>query len=302
MTKPTSVGFEGQQGAHSEGVAITLFSTVAALKANVQTVGLESFEALFNAVNEGKLDYAVVPIENSSTGTFYKVLDLLQSHQLSIVGETTRREIHHLCALPGTAIDKLTEVRSHPYAIEQCRLFLSGFGKKLSIGQSLDTAASASEIKQKSLETTGTIISKRAAEIYGLQILKENIEDDPNNITRYVLIARDPVVPERHTDPRTVISVVLKNNTGALMKVMSAFSLRDINICKIESRPSPRTNKLSHPWEYIMYVDIDGTVAESNVNNAIRHISEFAQVRVLGSFPRYPAPTDAPLGILGIGI
>ncbi|KAL2916457.1 hypothetical protein HK105_203890 [Polyrhizophydium stewartii] len=303
MATALRVGFEGQPGAHSETVAVSLFSTQPEFRnRGLETVGHESFEKVFEAVATSQLDYGVLPLENSVTGTFYKVLDLLHRHSLHIVGETIRHEQHNLVALPGVTLDEITEVRSHPFAIEQCRGFLGTLGKHVAIGQSLDTAASALEIKTHGLRHTAAIVSMRAAEMYGLAVLQRGVEDDPNNVTRYVLVAREPIAPQRHTDPRTTVSVALKNQTGAMFKALACFSMREINICKIESRPSPRSIRLAKPWEYILYIDVDGSIADPPVANALRHLQELAVVRVLGSYPRYPQPSEPSVGLFGIGM
>ncbi|KAI8918908.1 Prephenate dehydratase-domain-containing protein [Entophlyctis helioformis] len=299
------VAFEGQAGAHSESVGLALFANEPSLRAGlpVETVGYETFDKLFEAVAQGQAQFGILPLENSITGTFYKVLDLLHQHSLHIVGETIRHEQHSLVAMPGVTMEQITEIRSHPFAIEQCRTFLSSLGKHVAIGQALDTAASAAEIKAKNLTFTAAIADARAAELYGLSVLQRGIEDDPNNVTRYVLVAREPVIPQRHTDPRTTLSVGLKNQTGAFFKALSVFALREINICKIESRPSPRSIRLAKPWEYILYIDVDGSIADPPISNALRHLQELAIVRVLGSYPRFQhqaAQQSSP--IYGIGM
>eukprot|EP00842_Homolaphlyctis_polyrhiza_P004512 jgi/Hompol1/5061/HPOL_004145-RA len=331
------VGFEGHAGAHSETVAIALFHSQPALLASIvastatatatatnqtqaptqtqtqasasaatpalETVGFESVEHMFEAVSGSLIHCGIVPIENSLTGSLYKVLDLLHQHSLHIIGETIDHPQHCLVALPGVAIEDITEIRSHPLVIDQCRTFLSSLPKHVAIGQSFDSAGSALEISERRLRNTAAIVGARAARIYGLNILKYAVEDDPNIVTRYVLIARDPVIPERHMDPRTAVSVALKNRTGAMFRALAVFSLRDINICKIESRPSQRSIRLMKPWEYILYIDIDGSIADAPVANALRHLQEIAVVRILGSYPRFPSTQPVvSAGHFGIGM
>ncbi|KAH6592002.1 hypothetical protein BASA61_004736 [Batrachochytrium salamandrivorans] len=292
-TETVSVGFQGQPGAYSETVALNLFHGQPELKEKtLSTTGYTSFEKVFEAVAAAEVQFGIVPIENSVTGIFYKVLDLLQQHSLHIVGETTRHEQHSLVALPGVSLSDITQVHSHTFAIDQCSIFLATLDPKVSVVQTVDTAASAQSIKTNDLRNVAAITGMRAAELYGMTALQRGIEDDPNNVTRYVLVALEPVVPQRHTDPKTSISVVLKNQTGAMVKALSCFSLRDVNVCKIESRPSSRSIRLTKPWEYVMYIDVDGSITDPSITNAVRHLQEFSKIRILGSYPRYSQPSQ----------
>ncbi|KAJ3228113.1 prephenate dehydrogenase (NADP(+)) [Clydaea vesicula] len=180
-----TVGFQGIQGAYSESAAEGLFRSSQHLK-HVRPIfkGYQTFNQTFEALKKREIDYAIIPIENSSTGTFLWNFDLMHNFDAHIVGEYCIHESHCLVALPGVKIEDLKEIRSHPYVIDQCQLFLSDAGKHLSVSQALDTAGSASYIKEKNLKDVGAIAGKKAAEIYGLSILKENVEDKQNTITR----------------------------------------------------------------------------------------------------------------------
>ncbi|RKO87866.1 Prephenate dehydratase-domain-containing protein [Blyttiomyces helicus] len=207
-----------------------------------------------------------------------------------------------LVALPGTTLDQITEIRSHPYVLDQCRTFLSTLGS-VSLAQAQDTAGSAKGIKEGGLKTTAAIAGARAAELYNLTILKSGIEDDSNTVTRYVLLSTKAVVPERHLNPVTSVSLVLKNQPGAIHKATAAFALRGLNISKIESRPTSRSITVAKPWEYVIYIDVDGSTADAAVANAIANLHEFAiKVRVLGSYPRYQPPVQPLVGQYGVGL
>jgi prephenate dehydratase len=245
---------------------------------------------------DGSIDVGILPIENSIAGTFFAVLDLLVKHNLNIVGEYEHDEIQCLVGLPGLKVKDISEIHSHPYAFDQCRPFLATMqGKKLV--QSLDTAASCEEIQKSGLKNVAAIASSRAAALYGLQVLQEI---DTSAVTRYVLVAKQPIVPERHMSPRTSLEIVLKNQVGAIMKAVTVFSHRDINIAKVESRPSSRSIRLQKPWEYIVYMDVDAGINDAKMEKALSHLNELGSVRVLGSYPRYQQPAEQTVFAYGV--
>ncbi|KAI8811182.1 prephenate dehydratase [Cladochytrium replicatum] len=299
------VAFEGIVGAHSEEAARHGFNTQMALKGkDFTTKPVPSFQAVFRAVQNGECGYGLVPIENSSTGTFHFNLDQLHQFSLHVVGEICHHDNHTLLALPGVKLEDVKEVISHPYALDQCRKYLSSLdSSKVSIQQAGDTAGSAALISSKKLQHSAAIASESCAKLYGLDILAREIEDDKQVITRYVLVSREPVTPQRYLDPKTSIMVLMKNQIGAFYKALSVFALREINVVKIESRPSTRSINLQRPWEYVLYIDIDGSTSDFPVANAIKNLEEFAlTVKVLGCYPRYKPVPQQLLGAIGIGM
>jgi prephenate dehydratase len=219
------IGFEGIMGSHSEEAVLLLFKSQPAFKdQSSQPTGFQTFDQVFKAVLNGEVEFGLVPIENSIAGSFFPVVDLIISNNLHIIGEFEQEERQVLAALPGSELKDITEVYSHPYAFDQCRPFLGTLEDKKFV-QSLDTAGSCQQIQQQKLTGIAAIASKKAASLYGLQVIHEI---DTSAVTRYVLVSKSPVVPERHLNPRTSIQVVLKNQIGAMMKATSAFSLRDI--------------------------------------------------------------------------
>ncbi|KAI9099710.1 prephenate dehydratase [Phlyctochytrium arcticum] len=297
------VGFQGQKGAYSEGAVLDMFGTQPSWKSvSVEPVGLTSFVDVFEAIKDDVVEYGLIPLENSSTGTFHFTYDLLLRYSLYIVGECQYHESHCLLGVPGTKIEDITHIKSHPYVIDQCRTFISSLGPAINVVHG-DTASSAASIQSAGTKHRAAIAGARAAQLYGLEVLRRDIEDEANTLTRYILISRRPINPERHLEPRTSISLWLKNQVGMFHKAIAAFAMRDINICKIESRPSTRSIQLSKPWEYVLYIDIDGTSADGNVANAIKQLEEFATVvRNLGSYPRYQKTSAGSGGVLGIGM
>jgi prephenate dehydratase len=170
---------------------------------------------------------------------------------------------------------------SHPQALGQCASYLREQGVK--IDPVYDTAGSVKMLKASGERTTAAIASKRAAEIYEMEILEEGIEDNLENYTRFLAIARQPVVAE--TEAKTSIVFTLKNQPGSLFKAMSVFALRDIDLTKIESRPLAGT-----PWNYLFYIDFVGSIQDVTIQKALSHLDEYAlMLRVLGSYPRFKA-------------
>jgi prephenate dehydratase len=271
---PLSVAFQGEPGAYSEAALIEYFG------AKTNAVGKPRFEDVFEAVETGTCDFGFIPIENSLAGSIHRNYDLLREHELHIVGETTLRVRHCLIAATGATMDKLTRVISHPQALDQCRGYLNRWEGGIKVEQVYDTAGAVKQLSETRNQTTAAIASRRAAEIYGMHILVEGIEDDEANFTRFLVLSTKPVDPGK--DAKTSILVRLKNQPGSLFKALSVFALRDIDLTKLESRPM-----IGQPGEYQFYIDFAGSTADKKVIRALNHLEEYATLlRVLGSYPR----------------
>ncbi len=266
------VSFQGEPGAYSEQAVFNYFG-------KVETVPCESFDAMFDAVVSGKSDAALAPIENSLAGSIHQNYDLLLRHDLHIVGEYFLRVQHCLIVNPGVKMEDIKKAISHPQALGQCAAYLRSHGIKAE--QVYDTAGSVKMIKESGARDVAAIASKRAAELYGMQILQEGIEDNPENYTRFLAVRRESIAPEG--EAKTSIVFTLKNVPGSLFKAMSVFALRDLDLTKIESRPLQGS-----PWEYLFYIDLIGSVQDETVQRALDHLGEYAvMLRVLGSYPRF---------------
>lgn len=266
------IAFQGEPGAYSEQAVFNYFG-------NVETQPCESFDAVFDSVVSGEAEAGLIPIENSLAGSIHQNYDLLLRHDLHIIGEYPLRVQHCLIVLPGVTKADIKKAISHPQALGQCAAYLRGLGVKPE--SAYDTAGSVKILKESGARDTAAIASRRAAEINGMQILEEGIEDNVENYTRFLAISKTPVRPAG--EAKTSIVFTLKNQPGALFKALSVFALRDIDLTKIESRPLQ-----GKPWEYLFYIDFSGATDEDTVQKALDHLSEYAlMLRVLGSYPRY---------------
>lgn len=268
------IAFQGEPGAYSEQALYNHFGRT------TETLPCETFDLVFAAVEENQVDAGLIAIENSLAGSIHQNYDLLLRHQLSITGEHFLRVHHCLIGLPGVRKDEIKRVISHPQALGQCAGYIRALpGVKPE--PVFDTAGSVKIMRDAGERTTAAIASRRAAELYGMNIIEEGIEDNQENYTRFLAISRAPVAPA--TDAKTSIVFSLKNQPGALFKAMSVFALRDIDLTKIESRPM-----VGKPWEYMFYIDLIGSIDEEHVKKALDHLDEYAlMLRVLGCYPRH---------------
>lgn len=262
---------QGERGAFSHEAALS------ALGEGIEVVPRPSFEALFAAVVEGDADRAVVPIENSLTGSIHENYDRLRSGPLHIVGETQLRIRQCLIARPGASLASLRRVASHPVALAQCRRFFAEH-PRIEPVTAYDTAGSVQDLLKSGPPTAGAVASRLAAELYGGQVLLEGIEDDPQNYTRFLVLAREPGPPE--PAGKTSLVFVLDNVPGALHRALGAFATRGVDLCKIESRPLR-----GYPWEYAFYLDALGD-PRGAAGEAIEELRRMArELRILGSYP-----------------
>jgi prephenate dehydratase len=263
------VAYQGEAGAYSEEGALALFPE-AALRP------LSSIRRVFESVEVGMVDYGLVPIDNSQAGSINETYDLFLKHGLHLVGETVVRVNHCLLALPGTHIDDVEEVISHPQAVAQCEEFLNVMD--VAIRAEYDTAGAAKRIVEEKMERTGAIASKRAASLYGLDVLAERIQTYPDNYTRFGALSRSPAALQ---DPeKTSLVFGVGHAPGSLYRCLGAFAQRHLNLAKLESRP--RAGRL---WEYVIYVDVEAPTGASQMIEALAELSQHATfTRVLGSY------------------
>ncbi|KAJ8761832.1 hypothetical protein K2173_004681 [Erythroxylum novogranatense] len=280
------VAYQGLPGAYSEAAALKAYP-------KCETVPCDQFEDAFKAVELWLVDKAVLPIENSLGGSIHRNYDLLLRHRLHIVGEVQLAVNHCLLGLPGAKKNELKRVSSHPQALAQCEMMLSKLGVVRVSAE--DTAGAAQMVALSGMRDTGAIASARAAEIYGLDILADKIQDEKDNITHFLILAREPIIPGTDRPYKTSIVFSLEEGPGVLFKALAVFALREINLSKIDSRPLKNrplrvvddSNKGSAKYfDYIFYVDLEASMAEPRVQYALGHLQEFARfLRVLGCYP-----------------
>jgi prephenate dehydratase len=266
------VAFQGERGAFSEDAVARFFG-------EVETVPCPDFDSVFRAVDEGRADRAMVPVENSLEGSVTAVNDLLLEHDLVIVGEAVVEVVHCLIGHPGASLEDVRRVYSHPQALGQCRAFLArhpGWEKV----PSFDTAGSVRMVRDAGRRDEAAIASRRAAEVYGMTVLLEGIQDSADNRTRFFALQKAPRMLEE--GDKTSLVFATRNVPGALHEAMGSFAARGINMTKVESRP-----RRGRAWEYVFFVDIDGHVGDPQVAAALADlVRKAAFVKVLGSYRR----------------
>ncbi len=271
-----TVAYQGEPGAFSEEAAIDHFGAGAIPQPHT------TFDAVFAAVTDGSSDYGVVPVENSLAGSIHRNYDLLMRHNLHVIGEVILRISHNLITLPDVQLPDIKRVISHWQALDQCEHSLTHLLPGVERVQVYDTAGSVKMLAEEGRRDTAAIASRRAAAIYNLPILREAIEDDPTNYTRFAVLSRQPVEAAAGTASKTSIVFAMRNAPGSLFRAMAVFALRDIDLTKIESRPLQGS-----PWEYLFYLDFRGSMRDEVCQRAINHLSEQTTIlRVLGSYPR----------------
>ena len=270
------VAFQGERGAYSESAVYTFFGDEADVKP------CRDLTEVFESVNKQEAPFGVVPVENSLEGSVNQTYDLFLTHDLKVCGEIIIRISHCLIANPSTSLEAVKTVYSHPQALAQCRRFLERLGSELI--PTYDTAGSVKMLKEKKLKDAAAIASEKAAEIYGMKILAREIEDTPTNYTRFFVISKNDA-PKTGKD-KTSIIFAATHKPGALYHALEEFEKRNINLTKIESRPTRQK-----PWEYNFYLDFEGHRTEENCAEALKALEKKATfLKILGSYPRAEQP------------
>ena len=275
MQPALSVAFQGERGAYGDEAVVCYFGEPA------QPEPRPTFAAVFQAVTHGEVEKGLVPIENSQAGSINEVYDLLRTAGVYVVGELGLPVRHCLLALPGQRRDEIRRVISHPQALAQCDAYLRALD--VEVIAEYDTAGSAKLIREGVLRGVAAIASARAAELYDLEILDKDIQTVKDNFTRFVVIQREPAAPPAPTVlAKTMLLVATSHMPGSLYRALGVFASRDINLMKLESRPSRE-----RPWEYVFYLDVEGAAQDPTLVAALEDLqASVAAVQILGSFPR----------------
>jgi len=263
------VSFQGERGAYSEAASISFF------EGEIETIPCSTFADALKNTENGVSDYSVLPVENSLEGSVGESNDLLLSTELNVIGEIYHR-IHH-CLIGTGSIGDIDTVYSHPQALGQCRQFIQK--NSLKTIPSYDTAGSVKIIKDLNKDSIACIASRNAAEIFGVAVIQEGIENNTNNYTRFLIFSKEK--NDKTENSKTSIIFSVKHEAGALYQIIKEFYQCKINLTKIESRPNKNT-----PWEYNFYVDFEGHQDDSSIKDMLKKLRNHSTfLKILGSYP-----------------
>ena len=263
------VSFQGERGAYSEGAAKSFFNK------EIETVPQSTFADVLDNTSNDKTQFAVLPVENSLEGSVGESYDLLYSTSLNATGEIYHRIGH--CLIGIGDMDKIDTVYSHPQALGQCRKFIESHNMKTI--PTYDTAGSVKMVKELDKENYACIASKDAARIYEMPIILDDIANNLNNYTRFLILSKENS-PETGND-KTSIIFSIKHEPGSLFRIIENFNKKNVNLTKIESRPTK-----SNTWEYNFYVDFEGHQNDSKISEMLDKIKqETLFMKILGSYP-----------------
>ena len=263
------VSFQGERGAYSEAASISFFGN------DIEAIPCPTFSDVLKNTESDSSGYSILPIENSLEGSVGESNDLLLETDLNVIGEIYHR-IHH-CLIGTGSIGDIDTVYSHPQALGQCRKFIQE--NSLKTIPSYDTAGSVKIIKDLNKKSIACIASKNAAEIFGIPIIQEGVEDNMNNYTRFLIFSKEN--NDQTGNSKTSIIFSVKHEAGALYQIINEFYQHKINLTKIESRPNKNT-----PWEYNFYVDFEGHQNDSSIKDMLKKLRDNSTfLKILGSYP-----------------
>ncbi|RMG60805.1 MAG: prephenate dehydratase [Deltaproteobacteria bacterium] len=271
LEKPMRVAFLGPEATFTHMACLRHFGESAHL------IPLINVTEVFESVERGEAEYGVVPIENSTEGVVSNTLDMFVEHNLNIIGEITMEVAHALLSKTGE-VAHLKKIYSHPHAIAQCRGWLERHLREIPVFH-VESTARAAELASED-PTAAAIASEGAAKLYGLRVIKRNIQDNINNFTRFIIIGK--MSPERTGRDKTSVIFSVRDEVGALFRILEPFAKYGINLTKIESRPVKK-----RAWEYLFFLDMEGHIQDEKVRQAIDEMRLLTSYfKLLGSYPR----------------
>ena len=271
------VSYQGTDGAFSHQAALQHFGE---RYAQVGCVGFTRFEEAADAVVSGEVDAGILPIENTTAGSINDTYDLLNQKDLFVIGEEVLRVNHCLLAPSGGEVATLRRVLSHPQAIAQCSRFLAEL-PNCHVETYFDTAMAARKVRDDGDLSQAAIASAWAAELYGLDVLRTDLANQPGNFTRFVVVGSRPLALDPELRCKTSLIFATLDEKGALLRCLNLLGDRGINMTKLESRP-----RMGHPWQSLFYLDIEGSRDEPGVAEALDELERVAQyLKILGSYP-----------------
>jgi chorismate mutase/prephenate dehydratase len=266
------VAFQGEKGAYSEEAIYKHYGS------EVETVPRPYLKDVFDAVESGKADFGLVPVENTIEGSIVRSFDLLNERSLRASGEEIHRIQHCLIAHPDAKLEDIKKAYSHPQALGQSREYLESHN--IEAMNFYDTAGSVKWIKENNIMDAAGVASAQAAETYGMKILASGIETNQENYTRFLEIGYSETEPTGKD--KTTLAFIVQHRPGTLVGALKEFSDRGINLEKIESRP-----RIGKPWEYIFFVDLEGHIKDKRISSALEALNKYTlYLKHLGSYPR----------------
>lgn len=273
LERPMSVAYLGPSGTFSEDAALKRFGSA------ITTIACDSIDEVFRAVETDTANYGVVPVENSTEGAVGRTMDLLLQTSLIICGEI-QLAIHQFLMAQQTELTQINKIYTHPQSFAQCHQWLRINLPQISDIAFVPTASNADAARQASIDKhAAAIASQRAAELFGLSICAENIEDDPKNTTRFLIIGKQMV--DISGKDKTSLVMSTNNRSGAIYTLLKPLAQHGVSMSRLESRPS-RTGL----WQYVFFVDIEGHQKDENVATALAELRDKAAfLKILGSYP-----------------
>lgn len=263
------VSFQGERGAYSESAATSFFSD------DIETLPCKTFAEALKKTSDDLTEYTILPVENSLEGSVGESYDLLNMTELKATGEIYHRIEH--CLIGTGKLEEVKQVYSHPQALGQCRNFIEKH--KMKTIPTYDTAGSVKIVKELNNKQFACIASKTASAIYQMQIITENIANNPNNYTRFLIMSKKNT--NQTGNDKTSIIFAIKHEPGSLYRILQNFHENQVNLTKIESRPTKE-----NIWEYNFYVDFEGHVEEEKILKMLDKIKEETEfTKLLGSYP-----------------
>lgn len=276
------IAIQGIEGAYSYLAANKYFSHS---EKQLDFISKKLFSEVVKAVEKGEADFAVLPIENTTSGGINEVYDLLLHTTLSIVGEETFPVKHCLVSTEDISIHKITKIYAHYQAAAQCSDFIATL-PDARIEYFADTALSVQKIMKENVSGHAAIGSEEAANLFNVKILKKEIANQAENYTRFLIVSKDPVKVDRRLPSKTSLVMATAHSSGALVKALSVFEEHRVNLTKLESRPI-----LGNPWEEMFYVDFEGNIEDENIQNTLDELGPFIRFfKILGSYPSQVIP------------
>lgn len=305
--KEVIIGYQGISGAYSEMAADKFVAKYKSqIESKTKTKGFQSFDEIFKQIEDGKIQFGLLPVENSLAGSVHRNVDLLNQHDVLVVGEEYVHVNHQLLVLPGTKFKEIKEVYSHWQALAQCQDSTKKMLPHAKVVEYFDTAGAAEFVRNSGDKSKAAIASVKAGELHQLVSLKNGMQDEKENFTRFLVVCTPKVAHKYFKDSEVAhfkldthkkykSKIVADSNsyktsiifwghskTGFLFKCLACFSLRDINLTKIESRPIPK-----QPWKHFFYLDFEGSISDFTIQQALSNLSEIVDgYKILGSYKK----------------